>query len=131
MTQQTVTLPISGMTCANCAMNIERNVKKLDGVENAGVNFANEQAMIAFDPSKLGVREIMEKIDSVGYRVPTATADLPVTGMTCANCAANIQRTLNKRVPGVTGASVNFATERATVHIPSRRGRSGGHRYGR
>ena len=115
MAQQTVTLPIAGMTCANCAMNIERGVKKLDGVETAGVNFAAEQAMIAFDPSKLGVREIMEKIDSVGYRVPTASVDLPITGMTCTNCAANIQRTLNKRVPGVTGASVNFATERATV----------------
>ena len=115
MAQQTVTLPISGMTCANCAMSVERNVKKLDGVETAGVNFAAEQAVIAFDPSKLGIADIIEKIDRAGYRVITASIDLPVTGMTCANCAANIERTLNRRVPGVTAAAVNFATERASV----------------
>jgi P-type Cu+ transporter len=115
MAQQTVTLPVAGMTCANCAMNIERGVKKLDGVASAGVNFASEQAVVAFDPTKLGVRDIIEKIDRAGFSVPTASVDLPVTGMTCANCAANIERTLNKKVPGVTTASVNFATERASV----------------
>ena len=40
---------------------------------------------------------------------------LAITGMTCANCAATIRRTLEKKVPGVTGAEVNFGTERATV----------------
>jgi len=40
--------------------------------------------------------------------------DLPITGMTCAACASRIERTLNRQ-PGVKAASVNFATERATV----------------
>ncbi|NIW11379.1 MAG: hypothetical protein GWN33_13130, partial [Gammaproteobacteria bacterium] len=45
---------------------------------------------------------------------------LPITGMTCANCAMNIERTLNKKVPGVVQASVNFASERASVeYLPS------------
>ena len=39
---------------------------------------------------------------------------LPVTGMTCASCAAHIEKALNS-VPGVSEASVNLATERATV----------------
>jgi len=40
--------------------------------------------------------------------------------MTCANCAMTIERTLNKKVPGVVKASVNFATERAHVeYIPT------------
>jgi Cu+-exporting ATPase len=43
------------------------------------------------------------------------TVILPITGMTCANCAANIERTLNKRVNGVVQASVNFASERASI----------------
>ena len=42
---------------------------------------------------------------------------LPITGMTCANCAATIERTRNKKVPGVVAASVNFATEKATVQF--------------
>lgn len=45
----------------------------------------------------------------------TETRTLPVTGMSCANCAANIERTLNKKVDGVVLASVNFASERLTV----------------
>jgi P-type Cu+ transporter len=45
--------------------------------------------------------------------------ELAVTGMTCANCAATVQRTLQKKVPGVVSASVNYATERAVVeHAP-------------
>ena len=42
---------------------------------------------------------------------------LPITGMTCANCATTIERTLQSRVPGVVSASVNFATEKAVVEV--------------
>ena len=45
-----------------------------------------------------------------------ATIDLPLTGMTCANCANTIERTL-KKTPGVSGATVNFASERAQVNL--------------
>ena len=53
MPEKNVTLPVTGMTCANCAANIERNVKKLPGVMGANVNFATEQATISFDSSKV------------------------------------------------------------------------------
>ncbi|HUT62639.1 MAG TPA: heavy metal translocating P-type ATPase, partial [Anaerolineae bacterium] len=43
------------------------------------------------------------------------SVDLPVIGMTCANCAATVERTLTKKVPGVISASVNFAAERVNV----------------
>ncbi len=47
--------------------------------------------------------------------------ELPITGMTCANCAATIERTLRKKVPGVLSANVNLATERATVeYLPEK-----------
>ncbi len=45
----------------------------------------------------------------------TTRIDFPVTGMSCANCAMNIERTLNRKVPGVIKASVNFASERVSV----------------
>jgi Cu+-exporting ATPase len=115
MDEQKITLPITGMTCANCALNIERGVKKLEGVEGANVNFAAEQAAIAFDPKRLHIRDVVEKIEKSGYSVATSKLELPLTGMTCANCAMNIERVLNKKVPGVVNATVNFASERATV----------------
>jgi Cu+-exporting ATPase len=119
MTEQKLTLPITGMTCANCAANIERVVKKLDGVAEANVNFAAESAAVAFDPRQLKLQDVVEKINKSGFGVTTAKVEMPVTGMTCANCAANIERTLNKKVPGVVKAAVNFASERALVeYIP-------------
>ena len=119
MNEKKITLPITGMTCANCAANIERGVKKLDGVAEVNVNFASEKAAVAFDPQKLGVEDLVKKIEKTGYGIGTAKIEFPVTGMTCANCAMNIERTLNKKVPGVLAAAVNFASERATVtYIP-------------
>jgi len=120
MSEQLITLPVTGMTCANCAMNIERNVKKIMGVKEANVNFATEQAAISFDSEKVQIQDLTSKIKEVGYNVAEATVEFPVTGMTCANCAMNIERTLKKKVPGVVSASVNFAAERAHVeYIPT------------
>jgi len=48
-----VILPVTGMTCANCVATIERNVKKLDGVQSAAVNLASERATVVFDPARL------------------------------------------------------------------------------
>ena len=112
-------LPITGMTCANCAANIERSLKKLPGLSEASVNFASEQASVSFDPKQLKLQEVIDKIQTAGYGVAAARVEMPVTGMTCANCAANIERVLNKKVPGVVDASVNFASERVAVrYIP-------------
>ncbi|KPK21503.1 MAG: hypothetical protein AMK69_21655, partial [Nitrospira bacterium SG8_3] len=120
MAEKNVNIPVTGMTCANCALNIERNVKKLPGVKGTSVNFATDQAAISFDPDEIQVRDLVEKIHDAGYGVAKATIEFPVTGMTCANCAQTIERTLNKKVPGVVAASVNFATERALVeYIPT------------
>ncbi len=108
------------MTCANCALNIERGVKRLEGIQDARVNFASEQAAVSFDPQQIRIRDVVEKIKKSGYGVSTAKIELPLTGMTCANCALNIERALNKKVSGVVSATVNFASERASIeYVPA------------
>ena len=120
MSDKQVTIPVTGMSCANCALNIERNVKKLAGIKEANVNFVTQQATIAFDPQQVQLDRLAASIHDLGYGVATAHVELPVTGMSCANCAMNIERTLKKKVPGVVQASVNFAAERAFVeYIPT------------
>ena len=120
MTENQHILPVSGMTCANCAANIERTVGKLDGVAAVNVNFASEQAAVTFDPAEVDLARIVAQIEKGGYRVPLERVTLPLLGMTCANCAANIERTLNRKLPGVVEASVNFASEQAQVaYVPS------------
>ena len=120
MTEQTITLPVTGMTCVNCAKNVERGIRKLTGIDSVNVNFAVEQANVSYDSKALKVGDIVGRIEKSGYGVPTATVELPVTGMTCVNCAANIERALNRKLPGVVNASANFASERAVVeYIPA------------
>ncbi|BBO74046.1 copper-translocating P-type ATPase [Desulfosarcina widdelii] len=120
MANQTLTLPISGMTCANCAMNISRGLNKLPGVDEANVNFAAEQAAVTFDPKTVSAKDLIAKVEALGFKVTTAHIDFPITGMTCANCAMNVERALGKKVPGVVNAAVNFAAERAAVdYLPS------------
>jgi Cu+-exporting ATPase len=113
------TLAITGMHCANCAFTVERSLKKAEGVTDAAVNFATEQASVTFDPATVKPADLVKRVEDAGYGVVTAKVELPITGMTCANCAAAVERTLNKKVNGVVRAVVNLATERATVeYIP-------------
>ncbi|MFN2103689.1 MAG: heavy metal translocating P-type ATPase [Candidatus Promineifilaceae bacterium] len=113
-----VTLPVLGMTCANCVAAVERNSKKVEGVSDAAVNFASEKVTFTYDPQLINARDVtsdvIARIERAGYSVPTATVELPLLGMTCANCAATIERRLNK-TDGVLEASVNYATNKATV----------------
>ncbi|MGQ9586357.1 MAG: heavy metal translocating P-type ATPase [Anaerolineae bacterium] len=119
MSEKRVTLPIRGMTCANCALTVERALKRLESVEQAAVNFATEEATLDFDPARLQLGKVVEAVDGVGYGVLTERVELPITGMTCANCALTIERALRK-LEGVVRADVNFASERAAVeYIPS------------
>ena len=120
MSEKSVTLPITGMTCANCAASIERGLKKLEGVNHSNINFASEQAAVSFDPQRVRLKDIVENIRNSGYSVATTKVELPIIGMTCANCALNIERALNRDVPGVVSATVNFASERAAIEfVPS------------
>jgi Cu+-exporting ATPase len=119
MAEKEVVLPVTGMTCANCVLNIERSLGKVEGVSGAKVNLASEKAVVTYDPSLVRGEGLVSSIRDVGYDVATTTVDLPITGMTCANCVQNVERALRK-VEGVLRADVNLATEKATVeYIPS------------
>ncbi|MFO7661586.1 MAG: heavy metal translocating P-type ATPase [Chloroflexota bacterium] len=118
MTEKQLTLPVIGMTCANCVAAVERNAKKAGGVTDASVNFASEKVTVSYDPAVVSggevAADVIERIHRAGYEVPTSEVELPLVGMTCANCAATIERRLNK-VDGVVEAEVNYATEHALI----------------
>ena len=114
MTTEQISLPVTGMTCANCSLTVERNLNRLDGVKEATVNLATEKAAVTYDSSVVREGQLLALIRDIGYDVPTVKAELPITGMTCANCARTIERTLN-RMSGVVAASANYASERASV----------------
>ena len=115
-----ILIPVIGMTCTNCAQAIETRLRKLPEIADVQVNFATEQVAMTLDPGIIALKTVVDQIRQAGYEVPLSTIEFPVTGMTCANCAMSIERTLNKKVFGVVNAGVNFATEHARVeYIPS------------
>lgn len=109
-----INLQITGMTCAACAIRIEKGLNKLDGVSAANVNFAMEKASVVYDSTKVDVNRLEESIKKLGYGTVKEVVDFQLEGMTCAACANRIEKGLNK-LPGVTSATVNFAME--TAHV--------------
>lgn len=69
MRKDVITLPIEGMTCASCVLRVEKALKKVEGVEDAIVNLATEQAKVVLDPSKVDIKRLKEAVEKVGYHV--------------------------------------------------------------
>jgi len=115
-----ITLGVSGMTCSACASNIERVLKRKAGVDSVVVNLELGRAKVSFDPSLISPKEIGDAIESIGYKVEKDKITLNLEGMSCASCAANIEKVLNK-TDGVISASVNFPLEKAVVEFDSSR----------
>src|SRR5689334_51243 len=67
---ESVTLPISGMSCAACAARIEKSLSRAEGVEVATVNFATENATVTYDPARMSRDALCEAIRDIGYDVP-------------------------------------------------------------
>ena len=108
-----ISLPIEGMTCASCVGRVEAALAKVPGVDSVSVNLATERADIRL-ASPVDRIALIQAVEKVGYDVPAGTVELAVEGMTCASCVGRVEKAL-KAVPGVTEATVNLATERATV----------------
>ncbi|WP_457581116.1 heavy metal translocating P-type ATPase [Ensifer canadensis] len=103
------------MTCASCVARVEKAIRAVPGVTSASVNLATERADVRFDGTTK-TADIVKAIENSGYGAIEESIELAIEGMTCASCVARIEKAL-KAVPGVTGASVNLATERASVRL--------------
>ncbi|HEM3612467.1 TPA: heavy metal translocating P-type ATPase [Streptococcus suis] len=107
---------ISGMTCASCAMTVEKAVGKLAGVEEASVNLATEKLSVSYDEKLLGLEDIRQAVEKAGYQLVDnlVTESYDISGMTCASCAMTVEKALGK-LEGVEEVSVNLATEKVTI----------------
>ncbi|MBK8618124.1 MAG: copper-translocating P-type ATPase [Anaerolineales bacterium] len=114
-----LTLPITGMTCANCVATVERNLKKLDGVQSAVVNLSSERATVDFDSAKLALTDVIARVNRAGYGVATGEADLIIKRLSDDNDARRLEKALAK-LEGVLEAQVTFTTEKARVkYVPT------------
>jgi Cu+-exporting ATPase len=114
-----LTLPITGMTCANCVATVERNLKKLDGVQSAVVNLSSERATVDFEPAKLQLTDVIARVNRAGYGVATGEADLVIKRLSDDNDARRLEKAL-AGLEGVLEAQVTYANEKARVkYIPT------------
>ncbi|HEY5488977.1 MAG TPA: cation transporter, partial [Candidatus Limnocylindrales bacterium] len=110
-------LPIEGMTCAACSNRVERFLRKTDGVLDATVNLATEQARIRFDPRSVGRDELTHAVEAAGYGVrqvaePDETAALGEAALADADRRARETRRLGLEAAAaiVTGVLMMAAT---------------------
>ncbi len=107
-------IPVAGMHCAGCVGRVERAIKAVPGVSEASANLATERVHVTLGAAGPTAGAIAEAIRGAGYQPDESTVELAVRGMSCASCVGRVERALHA-VPGVTGASVNLATERGTI----------------
>ena len=121
---QQQSMKIVGMTCAACSARVEKVSSKLPGVLQASVNLATEKMNITFDETQVSLEKIQEAISKAGYQAiiepKTKEVAIPIGGMSCAACAARIEKQVGK-IDGVTSAVVNYGTEKGIfTYDPSR-----------
>jgi Cu+-exporting ATPase len=70
-----LTIPVTGMTCANCVATVERTLRRTEGVAEASVNYASERATVRFDPARVTEERLRERIVAAGYGVLDAAPE--------------------------------------------------------
>ncbi len=115
---QEMTLPIKGMSCAACAVKIEKKLQQIKGMAEARVNYASGKAYIKFEEPQVNLNDIQKRIKELGYQVEGEILTVSIRGMHCASCVGRVEKHL-REIPGVLEVSVNLATEKAQIeYIP-------------
>jgi Cu+-exporting ATPase len=78
-TSSRTVLALEGMTCASCALRIEKGLNKVPGVKDASVNFATEQATVTYDPTQTGPEQMVQQVEAVGYKATPQVSSVQET----------------------------------------------------
>jgi P-type Cu+ transporter len=114
-----ITIPITGMTCANCVATVERSIKKVTGVQQATVNLSSERATVEFDPSIANLTAMTDRVKKAGYGVAEAAAELQIQGLSDDNDVRRIEKTISC-LQGVDSVLVNLVTGKTQIsYIPT------------
>lgn len=115
---------LGGVTCQVCVNKIEKKLNKLDGVEEAIVNFSNEKLNVVFDEKILSDNIIIETVKKLGYEIEEIKdlkeVELDIASITCQVCVNKIEKKVAK-LEGVDSVIVNLANSRGRVVYDSER----------
>ncbi|WP_340106101.1 heavy metal translocating P-type ATPase [Rhodohalobacter sp. 8-1] len=116
---------VKGMMCAGCSNTVEKVLNGVEGVEEASVNLAAENATVIFDEDKTGRDELAAAVKDAGYELilpePENQTVLQISGMHCAGCVNSVEKALSN-VDGVQSVTVSLPVEKAYVTWQSKSG---------
>jgi Cu+-exporting ATPase len=116
---KSVILPVTGMTCANCVLTVERGLKKEAGVLSATVNLSSERATVELDPQKVGLTNPVDRLNRIGYEVAHGQADFSLRRMSDDSDARSLEKVL-LRLDGVLSAEASLVSSLLrTQYIPT------------
>lgn len=119
MDNTTYAIPITGVDSEHCALIVDKGLGKVKGIKTHKVELNNHRALISTDEPEEVIPEVVAAIRGLGYGVTTVKKNLPVTGMTCASCAASVGSMLAAQ-PGMISSSVNYANNTAAIeYLPT------------
>ena len=114
--RERVDLPINGMTCASCARRVEKQLGGMEGVFQAGVNFATSRATVEYDPGKLGIQALIGQIKNIGYEAAgSAKAEFRVDDSARPSGSSTPLENHLRSVPGIVQVNFNLATRIVSI----------------
>ncbi len=112
-------LPITGMDCANCATAVERNIKKIPGLDGVNVNLTTERATFSYEAGTDRIGEVIEKINRAGYGVAIGDAEFLVKGLEDDRDSRRLEIVLDG-VSGLTSVNVNWISGKVILkYVPT------------
>jgi Cu+-exporting ATPase len=109
-----IELPVSGLPLKEHAPHLESTLRAVSGVEGVKVNVAANRLEVQYDAGKVDVSKLVGAVKSVGFQVGGTNVKIGIENLRCASCVKFIEDEL-KSTAGVLNASVNIATQEATV----------------
>jgi len=116
MNTRHISFAIQGMTCAKCAVTIERTLTRLDGIVTAHVNFATERASVMYDPTRVSAWAMVNAVRGEGFDVALTRVVLNVNDLLYATSARTVECTLS-RVDGVAYVQVDLSAQHVVLDV--------------
>ena len=113
--RNTISLKIPDMHCASCAKRIEAALEPIEGIVTGAINPASREARIEYADAD-ALHAAAEALTGAGFSPATEKRNVSIEGMHCASCVHRIEEELG-RLPQVVDASVNLASNRATIEL--------------
>lgn len=114
-----INLPVTGMTCANCATTVERSLKKVNGVSTVSVNLSSERATVEYDPRVADLPAMILRVEKAGYGIAEGTLEVKVNQLNDDADVRRIEKALST-VEGIVATRVNLVTGRVSVqYVPT------------